>query len=190
MAVKEDLRIQKTKAALFDAFFSMLEEMPFEDLTVNDLCTRADIRRATFYKHYTDKFDFLNAATHRLRDIFDTQRWSDSGDFSPVDYYVAYAKRVVSFICEKERIVDNMLKSNLLSTMISIITEQNYLDTKKRLVKSVESGLVLKASIETVARMCSGGVAEVIYAWVKDGRKKNAEELAEEIGAIVSAIIS
>ena len=50
---KEDLRVKKTKRVLTEAFFKLLNEKPFEEITVNELCDRADVRRATFYKHYT-----------------------------------------------------------------------------------------------------------------------------------------
>ena len=39
--MKEDLRVQKTKAALFCAFYDLLAEKSFESITVNELCERA-----------------------------------------------------------------------------------------------------------------------------------------------------
>jgi AcrR family transcriptional regulator len=71
MAVKEDLRVKKTKKALYDAFMTLLSEKQFEDITVNELCDAAGVRRATFYKHYSDKFDFLTAYVRLLRDRID-----------------------------------------------------------------------------------------------------------------------
>ena len=56
MEVKLDLRIYKTYKALHEAFTEILEHKSFEDLTVNELCDKAMIRRATFYKHFADKF--------------------------------------------------------------------------------------------------------------------------------------
>ncbi len=190
MKEKIDLRIQKTKNALYNAFFSMLEDMTFEEITVNALCEKADIRRATFYKHYSDKLDFLNSVTKQLRHRFDHIRWlGDTNNYSESDYYVAYAKRVVKFIDEHEKIVDNLLKSDLLATIINVITEQNYIDTAERLKKSSSSGIVLKASPKVVAMMCSGGVAHILMHWITEGRKTSPDELAEEIGILVSAII-
>ena len=59
MARQEDLRIIKTKLALTNAFFEMLEDMPLDDVTVNALCEKAEVRRATFYKHFKDRHDFI-----------------------------------------------------------------------------------------------------------------------------------
>lgn len=46
MEEKTDLRIRKTYKALCDAFVTILEKKRFDDLTVNELCDEATIRRA------------------------------------------------------------------------------------------------------------------------------------------------
>ena len=189
MATKEDLRIKKTKAALFNAFFEMLENMTFEEITVNALCEKADVRRATFYKHYSDKLDFLTSVTRILRNHFDSLRWNSDAKHSEADYYVAYAKRIVGFVNEHEKVIDNLMRSDLLPTIVHIITSENCQNTVERLKKSQEIGMRLKASPEVVATMCSGGVAQIILSWISGGRKKDPNILAEEIGILVSALI-
>ena len=186
---KEDLRVRKTKKALADAFFALLNEKSFEDITINELCARADVRRATFYKHYTDKFNFLMSYTKSLRDRFDNLIWRFEKPDNTAKYYIAYAKRVVTFISENEQLIDNFVRSDLLPICYSIIVEQNYLDTRDRLEKSVGAGMKLCASVDSVARMCAGGVGEILFAWVKSDRKQDADELAEEVGALVSALL-
>ena len=59
MEEKMDLRIKKTYLSLHNAFVELLEEKRFEDLTVNELCDRAMIRRTTFYKHFADKYEYF-----------------------------------------------------------------------------------------------------------------------------------
>ena len=54
----------------------LMQEKSFEDITVNELCDEAGVRRATFYKHYTDKFDFLSAYIGAQRDDFDKTVWN------------------------------------------------------------------------------------------------------------------
>ena len=187
--MREDLRVRKTKKALSDAFISLLQERHFEEITVNELCERAEIRRATFYKHYTDKFHFLACFTRSLRDQFDLDFWkSDKPDTTP-EYYVEYVKTAIAFLNQHKVLVDNILKSDLLPTMINIITEQNYRDTKERLERSVAAGMKLDASVDTVAAMFTGGVATSIYIWLLSGKKKSPSELADEIGKMIRANI-
>jgi len=55
----EDKRIIKTKKYLKDTLIELLDEMPFEKITVTMLCQKADISRITFYSHYDDKYDLV-----------------------------------------------------------------------------------------------------------------------------------
>ncbi len=189
MSAKEDLRVRKTKRALFDAFMRLVGEKTIDEITVNELCDAADIRRATFYKHYSDKYDFLTAYTGFLRDNFDSVMRRSGKPTLTVDYYVAYAKRIVSFIMENEVAIDNIYKSNLFPSVMFTIVEQNYKDTCDRLRVSVAEGMKLSASVEVTASMCAGGVATTLYHWLSDGKKMSPEELAEQIGAVVAAAI-
>ena len=68
-----DLRIQKTYLSLKIAFASLMEEKRFEDITVNELCQRAMLRRTTFYKHFADKYEFFAFYIRELTDSFRDQ---------------------------------------------------------------------------------------------------------------------
>lgn len=54
-----DPRKQRTLDQLSNAFFDLLQEGGYSSLSVSELCERADVRRATFYKHFSSKEDFL-----------------------------------------------------------------------------------------------------------------------------------
>ena len=49
---KTNRRVQQTKTALREALIDLTGEKPLADITVTDLCARADINRSTFYLHY------------------------------------------------------------------------------------------------------------------------------------------
>ena len=53
---------------LRDALLALIVEKGYDDLSVQDITEKADLRRATFYLHYTDKNELLEAV---LREIFD-----------------------------------------------------------------------------------------------------------------------
>ena len=189
MSPKEDLRVIKTKKALAEAFMRLLSEKSFEDITVNELCESAGIRRATFYKHFTDKFQYLASFTRSLRDNFDSLIWKSSRPDTTALYYTEYVNRILIFIKENRKIIENIMKSGVLPAMISVIMEQNYRDTLDRLRDSVSAGMHSVSSAETVSAMFSGGVTLAIYMWLIGGMKKSTDELAAEINAIISATI-
>ena len=50
---------QYTQKAILSTFQQMLEEMPFEKITVSALVRRCEISSNTFYYHYQDIYDLL-----------------------------------------------------------------------------------------------------------------------------------
>ena len=57
MSQNDDLRVRRTRKMLRDAFITLVLEEGFEAITVNMLAERAMINRATFYRHYADKYE-------------------------------------------------------------------------------------------------------------------------------------
>lgn len=57
---KVDLRVQKTHKQLLETFLVLMGEKSFDELSVSEICDRAEVHRATFYKHFKDKYEFLN----------------------------------------------------------------------------------------------------------------------------------
>ena len=96
---------------------------------------------------------------------------------------------VVAFLVRNEEIINKALESNALYTLISIVEEQNYIDTRDRLEKSVQSGLVLSASIEIVAMMLTGAVSRTLITWFSEGRKIPEDILVEEICTMVTMML-
>lgn len=60
MDKQQDLRVIRTKASIKKAMFDLLNEKPFEKITVRDIAKSAMINRATFYLHYLDKYDLID----------------------------------------------------------------------------------------------------------------------------------
>lgn len=58
---KIDVRVIRTFNQLTEALFRLLAKKSFDEITVLEICNEADVHRATFYKHFIDKFDFLNS---------------------------------------------------------------------------------------------------------------------------------
>jgi len=64
----EDRRVRRTRRLLRDALVSLVLERGYAGITVEDITDRADLGRATFYSHYTDKDDLLGQVVSDLAD--------------------------------------------------------------------------------------------------------------------------
>jgi AcrR family transcriptional regulator len=59
---KLDPRVKRTRNLILQAFDSLLAEKNFESISVQDVTDTAEINRATFYKHFVDKYALLDYA--------------------------------------------------------------------------------------------------------------------------------
>lgn len=57
--VSDDRRCIRTKKLIRQALSELIEEKGFNNISVTDITTKADINRGTFYLHYVDKYDLL-----------------------------------------------------------------------------------------------------------------------------------
>lgn len=51
-----DLRVKRTEIMIQEALISLISEKGFDAITVGDIADRAMVNRATFYRHYQDKY--------------------------------------------------------------------------------------------------------------------------------------
>ncbi|HTI14671.1 MAG TPA: TetR/AcrR family transcriptional regulator [Dictyobacter sp.] len=80
-----DLRIRRTHHFLQEAMIELVTEKGFDAITVGDIAERAMINRATFYRHYQDKYDlvamiFEEAANHLVEDMKPLHKDIDPGE--------------------------------------------------------------------------------------------------------------
>lgn len=59
---KVDPRISRTRKLLMDAFQKVIEKKEFKDITIKDITDEATVNRATFYAHYQDKYELMEAS--------------------------------------------------------------------------------------------------------------------------------
>lgn len=63
-----DIRVQKTKRSIFNAFLELRAAKPLEKITVRELCEKAQINKSTFYKYYTDLYDLADRMESQVID--------------------------------------------------------------------------------------------------------------------------
>ena len=64
---KLDPRVKRTRRLIVHAFEDLLTEKNFESISVQDVTEKAQINRATFYAHFSDKYALLD---HSISEMF------------------------------------------------------------------------------------------------------------------------
>jgi AcrR family transcriptional regulator len=68
---KPDPRVRRTQQLLRDSFLALVLEQGFEAVRVSEIIERAEVNRATFYRHYRSKRDLLRSWTHEVGTLLD-----------------------------------------------------------------------------------------------------------------------
>ena len=59
--VRMDLRVEKTRKSIVNAFIALRAKKPIEKITIKELCQEALINKSTFYSHYSDIYSLSDS---------------------------------------------------------------------------------------------------------------------------------
>ena len=170
-----------TKSKITKAFMDAYASSTYSSITVSDICQRAGINRGTFYNYFNNLDELLSETvdtffakmyenTSSLRSFSIDEIRTDSEAVNR--YYLAIATILYT-------------NKELVLSFMSPYADPLFLTKYKNNIYSESVLLLKKAGIEVTPRislllrqMC-GGVAELHYRWLKDG--KISKEVEVEI---------
>lgn len=179
-----DPRVIRTRRLLQDAFASLIQEKDFESITVRDIAERATVNRATFYAHFVDKFELLEAKltesfmtiiNHRISGHEVLNEETIQSIFLGVcDFHMS-----LSTMCQRSYkslgpVFEIQIKEKIQATLLSFI------DKDKMLSSPNAQFLINTASI-----MLSWGMYGAAYAWNNEGRLMSAETFVKQTMPLV-----
>lgn len=171
-----DLRTIKTYRSLTNAFLELLEKQRFEEITVRQLCESAQIRRATFYTHFADKYEFLAFFIQEMRNEFMERitTMNDSVSDQTDTYYELLFHELLMFFKERPQLVCNIRNSQLLPIMRDIFTEEVQKSVYDYLRKQCPESDTIT---EMKAYFYAGGLLQLLLLWMKDPEKFQVDEV-------------
>lgn len=176
-----DLRIQKTYKALIDAFLQLLQTKRFENITINELCELAMVRRATFYKHFADKYEFFTFFVQWIQNEFRNRFAHKEQDRNGVSPYIDIIRFALDFLDENETLVHSVMESNAFPLLLDLISEQIILDVKERLRTDQNNGKELLLSPELMAFSYTGALLNILRWWIGHKEQMSKEEIVAQI---------
>ncbi len=96
-----DRRVVRTRRLLRDALIGLLHVRGWDEISVQDICARADVGRSTFYVHFADKEELLLAGFDDLRRMIRGQLAAQSG---PGAGPLRFARAMIEHAHENERL--------------------------------------------------------------------------------------
>lgn len=175
MNKKLDLRVEKTYQALTNALYALLCEKSLGQLTVTELCDRAMIRKATFYKHFADKEELLVFMIRELQRLATEQNTVGYDPVDPHSYYIGVFRYFIDFLDSNERFIRSILGSNASSVAEELLAEQIRLDMSSHLKK--EELETLSKANDMFAALYAGAVISCGKWWITQENRPNKESV-------------
>lgn len=121
---------RRTLDALRSTMFALLSEKAFEEITVGELCERAQYPRATFYNYFDDKYDLLNYCWQTLAERVGL-REQHRVDESETLY--AYFDRIYDFTKQSMETIRKVLSHNGEAGYM-LLSFKTFLNVKMRMI--------------------------------------------------------
>lgn len=170
---KTDARVRRTRDALGDALVALMQEKPFDSITVQDVLDRAHVGRSTFYSHYSDKDDLLMSDAD---EFFERVSMGLSAMGDPSDR-VFPVREFFSHIAQAKTFVDALSSSGRMEANMELARGHFARGIERRLAELPRGKAIPEAERGAVAFAHAGALLSLMRWWVDRGMKQSPAEL-------------
>jgi AcrR family transcriptional regulator len=178
--VKLDPRVKRTRQLLQQALGELLTRKSFEEISVQDIAAQAGVNRATFYKHFTDKYHLLNESVREMFQERLARKIPDVPTFS-LHHLRLLTLTVCEFLGEFIGHCVPARHNNDQAVMVLQVRAILYEVILAWVKDSARHRLPANLAPEVVAKVTSWAIFGVVMEWSQSGRKQTPAQLTEEV---------
>ncbi|HEV8426911.1 MAG TPA: TetR/AcrR family transcriptional regulator [Pyrinomonadaceae bacterium] len=172
---KTDARVRRTRDALGDALIALMQEKPFDTITVQDVLDRAHVSRSTFYAHYSDKDDLLMSDAEEFFEAI-SMALSSHGDKSdrvfPVQEFFAHLSDVQPFF-------KALVKSGKYQENMELARGHFARGIERRLSELPRARSIPPNQLPAIAFTHAGALLSLLTWWLDRGMRESPAEMDE-----------
>lgn len=161
--LRVDRRTQRTQRLLQDALRTLLAQRPFDEIAVLDITEKADVNRATFYDHYTDKFDLFNAVIAAdFRELLERRNvcFDETCSSGLAAIVLAVGDYLEQIHRDKPTCSQHPATASLIDAAITLAVRQVVVDGMQN------KGIAAPVPPEVFASMLSGAIYGAVKQWL------------------------
>jgi AcrR family transcriptional regulator len=182
----DDLRIRRTYKLLAEALYSLLEEKPFDDLSVIDICERAMIHRTTFYRHFEDKYHLMAFCTQKLTEKLAAASSAVRDGSNPRAYHLDVIRQVVHFYAEHKKMVLLLADRSRSNTVFNTVHEVISAASRKSLEEEKKKGVSFRVPIPVITEYYIGAIMSLTVWWLRNSMPYSEDELMHYIDMLTN----
>lgn len=176
-----DIRAVRTRAMLRDALQTLLDSKSFEDISVSEVCELSTVRRATFYRHFSDRNDFYEWYLQTLTDQFLAELDEEAGA-ARLDGLEAYTRcmhgKLIEFSRKNRTWFGRNMGKTALAGSLDMVMRQAAAGIAERIEREAEvRGIELGTTPEMISMFYSGGMIHTLRWWLINDEPIPADEL-------------
>lgn len=181
MNKKTDARVRRTRDALGDALVALMQEKPFDTITVQDVLDRAHVGRSTFYSHYSDKDDLLMSDADEFYERVAmglSAHGEDSDRVFPV-------REFFSHLVEAKQFVNALSSSGKMQENLELARLHFARGIERRLAELPRGQSIPPDDRAAIAFAHAGALLSLMAWWVDRGMKQSPAEMDQLFHRIV-----
>lgn len=180
-----DIRSQRTKQVIAESFLELLKEKSAARITVTEICSKASINRATFYKHYLDVPDLQVSLENEI--LSDFASFLQSGRFAGDAKYKTVLMEMLTYLQQYGSqfylLCSGNAGSELPAKAFQLINDFAFPIMRQKLPTGEEE----KAKL--LYQFLTRGCGALLICWLRGESKLSVEEIAELIMGISGAAV-
>lgn len=182
----KDLRVIKTHKALTSSLITLLKEKKFENITVQEICDTAMVRRATFYTHFSDKYELFAFTIRYLYQDFPSYKSLAVAERNR-DIYRDLIEDAITFFIDNIEIVDSVLNSDLMYLMLNIISTEITRDLTPILSEDIDLLTIndISMSPDLIINFYMRGMFGSLSWWIKENYPIPKEALVQQVRELI-----
>lgn len=179
-----DPRQRKTRALLVKALAELMEERPFSELSVVDICSRAMVHRTTFYAHFNDKRELLSYLLSQLeRECVETCLPKEEMT-SPKEYFLTAVKNALGFFQDRRSLYLACLNSGM-EAEVHVLSGRAAQELCRRLSQPAFRDAAPEVDPQIAARFYIGAVLALIRWWLTNDDPVPQETLLSNLSHFI-----
>ena len=179
-----DPRQRKTRALLVKALAELMEERPFSELSVVDICSRAMVHRTTFSAHFNDKRELLSYLLSQLeRECVETCLPKEEMT-SPKEYFLTAVKNALGFFQDRRSLYLACLNSGM-EAEVHVLSDRAAQELCRRLSQPAFRDAAPEVDPQIAARFYIGAVLALIRWWLTNDDPVPQETLLSNLSHFI-----
>jgi AcrR family transcriptional regulator len=176
-----DQRVRRTRDRLGDAIIELVQEKPFDSITVQEVLDRAEVGRSTFYLHYRDKNDLFVSDVDEFLGLFASMlsRHGESSD------RVAPVREFFAHVADARRLYDAMVAAGKLPDFTELAQAHFARSIEARLIEIPRARGIDAEERVVLAQAAAGAMLSLLTWWLRQATRPTPEMMDDRFHALV-----